>query len=76
MSEQEKLEKIILATEFQSLPDFHAYLKIANYGLTRMKMPQKFLPLISKEYLPRDFGLQSMLFGQTNKTERKSQNAG
>jgi type IV secretory pathway TraG/TraD family ATPase VirD4 len=76
MSEQEKLEKIILATEFQSLSDFHAYLKIANYGLTKIKMPQKFLPLVSEEFIPRDFGLQSMLFGQTNKTERKSQNAG
>jgi hypothetical protein len=41
-----------------------------------MKMPQKFLPLVSEEFIPRDFGLQSMLFGQTKKTERKSQNAG
>lgn len=62
MSEQEKLERIILSTEFQSLPDFHAYLKIANYGLTKMKMPQKFLPLVSKEFVQRDFGLQSILF--------------
>lgn len=65
MSEQEKLEKIILSTEFQSLPDFEAYLKIANYGLTRMKTPHKFLPLVSQEFVPRDFGLQSMLFEKT-----------
>jgi type IV secretory pathway TraG/TraD family ATPase VirD4 len=62
MSEQEKLEKIILPTEFQSLPDFHSYLKIANYGLTRMKTPQQFLPLISEEFAPRDFDLQSILW--------------
>ena len=62
MSEQEKLEKIILSTEFQSLPDFHAYLKIANYGLTRMKTPQKFLPLTGKEFDPRNFDLESMLY--------------
>ncbi len=62
MSEQEKLEKIILSTEFQSLPDFHAYLKIANYGLTRMKTPQKFLPLTGKEFAPRNFKLESMLY--------------
>jgi type IV secretory pathway TraG/TraD family ATPase VirD4 len=61
MSEQEKLEKIVLATEFQSLADFHAYLKIANYGLTRMKTPRKFLPKIAEEFVARDFGLQSML---------------
>jgi len=61
MSEQEKLEKIVLATEFQSLADFHSYLKIANYGLTRMKTPRKFLPKIAEEFVARDFGLQSML---------------
>ena len=58
MSEQEKLEKIILSTEFQSLPNFEAYLKIANYGLTRMKMPQKFLPWSARNLLPRNFGLE------------------
>lgn len=61
MSEQEKLEKIILATEFQSLQDFHAFLKIANYGLTRITLERKFLPVIADEFVPRDFGLQSML---------------
>ncbi len=61
MSEQEKLEKIILPTEFQSLPDFHTYLKIANYGLTMMKTRRQFLKLVTDEFKPRDFGLQSML---------------
>ncbi len=61
MSEQEKLEKIVLSTEIQNLPNFEAYLKIANYGLTRMKMPQKFLPLVCKEFLPKDFNLEQML---------------
>ncbi len=60
MSEQEKLEKIILATEFQSLPDFQAYLKIANYGLTKMKTPRKFLPSPNKDFEPRNFGLKDM----------------
>jgi hypothetical protein len=65
MSEQEKLEKIILPAEFQSLPVFHDYLKIANYGLTRMKMPQKFPPLKNEKFASRDFGLQSMLCDNT-----------
>ncbi|HYK92074.1 MAG TPA: type IV secretion system DNA-binding domain-containing protein, partial [Acidobacteriota bacterium] len=56
MREQEKLEKIILPTEFQNLQDFDAYLKIANYGLTRMKTPREFLPKIDEEFVPRDFG--------------------
>ncbi len=61
ISEQEKLEKIILPTQFQALKDFHAYLKIANYGVTTMKTPRKFLPTITDEFLPRDFDLQQLL---------------
>ena len=58
---QEKLEKIILPTEFQNLKDFQTFLKIANYGITRMETPRKFLPTVAPEFLPRDFGLEQML---------------
>lgn len=61
LSEQEKLEKIILPTEFQSLPDFHTYLKIANYGVTHMKTKRKFLKTKSKEFAQRNFALSDML---------------
>jgi hypothetical protein len=61
ISEQEKLEKIILPTQFQALKDFHAYLKIANYGITAMQTPPKFLPAITDEFVPRDFDLQQLL---------------
>lgn len=61
ISEQEKLEKIILPTQFQDLKDFHTYLKIANHGITAMKTQRKFLPLITDEFVPRDFDLQQLL---------------
>ena len=61
ISEQEKLEKIILPTQFQALHDFHTYLKIANYGITAMETPQEFSPAITDEFLPRDFDLQQLL---------------
>ncbi|MCI0623920.1 MAG: type IV secretion system DNA-binding domain-containing protein [Acidobacteria bacterium] len=61
ISEQEKLEKIILPTQFQDLKDFHAYLKIANYGVTTMQTSRKFLPAITDEFVPRDFDLQQLL---------------
>ncbi len=61
MSEQEKLERIVLPTEIQNLPDFHSYLKIANFGLTRMVTEKRILPQLAKEYDRRDFGLMSML---------------
>jgi type IV secretory pathway TraG/TraD family ATPase VirD4 len=61
ISEQEKLEKIILPTQFQGLKDFQTYVKIANYGITAMKTPRTFLPPITDEFLPRDFDLQQLL---------------
>ncbi len=61
MSEQEKLERIVLPTEIQNLPDFHSYLKIANFGLTRMITEKRILPQLSQEYDRRDFGLKSMI---------------
>jgi len=61
ISDQEKLEKIILPTEFQNLKDFQTFLKIANYGITRMETPRRFLPAVAPEFLPRDFGLEQML---------------
>jgi len=61
ISEQEKLEKIILPTQFQALNDFHAYLKIANYGITALETPRDFLPAVTDEFVPRDFDLQQLL---------------
>jgi type IV secretory pathway TraG/TraD family ATPase VirD4 len=61
ISEQEKLEKIILATQFQGLKDFQTYVKIANYGITAMKTPRKFILPITDEFVPRDFDLQRLL---------------
>jgi len=61
LSEQEKLEKVILPTEFQSLPDFHTYLKIANYGVVRMETTKEFLESKAKEFDQRDFSLDAML---------------
>jgi type IV secretory pathway TraG/TraD family ATPase VirD4 len=61
LGEQEKLEKIVLPTEFQSLPDFHTYLKIANFGISRMETQRKFMETKTKEFIPRNFALEEML---------------
>jgi len=58
LGEQEKVEEIVLPTEFQNLPNFHTYLKIANYGVTRMETKPEYLPDISEEFIPRDFRLK------------------
>src|SRR5207245_4616188 len=56
MSEQEKLEKIILPTEIVNLRDFHTYLKIANYGLTRMSTRGNLLCTLHADLIQRDVG--------------------
>jgi hypothetical protein len=61
MSDQEKLEKVILPTEFQNLRDFHAYIKIANYGLAKVITARRYLSPIQPEFLKRDFRLEDML---------------
>jgi len=61
LGEQEKLEKVVLPTEFQTLPDFHSYLKIANYGMAKMETRKKFLPTVAEEFAQREFPLETML---------------
>ena len=58
MGEQEKVEEIVLPTEFQNLPNFHTYLKIANFGVTKMKTKKEFLKTLQPEFIPRDFKLE------------------
>jgi type IV secretory pathway TraG/TraD family ATPase VirD4 len=58
LGEQEKVEEIVLPTEFQNLPNFHSYLKIANFGVTKMKTKKVFLPTPQPEFVQRDFKLK------------------
>jgi len=61
ISDQERLEKVILPTEFQNLPDFYTYLKIANHGITRMETPRNCLQLITPEFIPSRFEFSQVL---------------
>jgi type IV secretory pathway TraG/TraD family ATPase VirD4 len=58
LGEQEKVEEIVLSTEFQTLPNFHSYLKIANYGVTKMETKKEFLETPQPEFIQRDFNLE------------------
>jgi hypothetical protein len=42
ISDQEKTEQLFLATEFQNLADFEAVIKISNFGVSKIKVPQIF----------------------------------
>jgi len=64
---QDKTEKVILPTEFQTLPNFDAFFKISNYGISRMTVPHRekdFLPEIAPHFIKRDFHLEDLLADQ------------
>ena len=61
LSEQEKLEKVVLPTEFQSLPDFHTFLKIANYGTAYMETQKAFMETKTPEFVIRDFSIEEIV---------------
>lgn len=55
ISEQEKIERLILPTEFQSLPDLHAIINIAGYGVSSIAIPPLFYKEQYPSFLMRDF---------------------
>jgi type IV secretory pathway TraG/TraD family ATPase VirD4 len=61
LGEQEKLEKVVLPTEFQNLPDFHTFLKIANYGTARMETKKEFMTAKAPEFVIRDFSIEEIV---------------
>ena len=42
ISDQDKIEKVILQSQFQDLKDFQAYIKLGKIGITKFKIPVKF----------------------------------
>jgi len=58
LSEQEKTEKVILATEFQSLQDFEVFLKLATFGITKTMIEKDFKDDKHPYFLPKDYNLQ------------------
>ncbi|HOJ77060.1 MAG TPA: type IV secretion system DNA-binding domain-containing protein [Bacillota bacterium] len=57
ISEQEKTERLILATEFQSLPNLEAILRISNFGVSRIKIPKIFYPTHTDYFIMKKFNI-------------------
>jgi type IV secretory pathway TraG/TraD family ATPase VirD4 len=55
VSEQEKTERLILPTEFQTLPDLYAFINIAGYGVSRIEIPAVFYRERHPNFVMRDF---------------------
>ena len=55
ISDQEKTERVFLATEFQNLADFEAVIKIANFGVSKIKIPKIFFRSRAPHFVMRRF---------------------
>lgn len=55
MSEHEKTERLILPTQLQLLPDLHAVLSVAGYGVSEITIPQVFYEKQNPPFVERDF---------------------
>jgi len=55
ISEQDKTERLILPTEFQSLPDLQAVVNIAGFGISKINIPALFYREQHPNFVMRDF---------------------
>lgn len=55
ISEQDKIERLILPSEFQNLEEFEAIIKVSNYGISQMTVPKYFYPRVNPYFIMRDF---------------------
>jgi hypothetical protein len=55
ISDQEKTERVFLATEFQNLADFEAVIKISNFGVSKIKIPKLFFASRAPHFVMRSF---------------------
>lgn len=61
LSEHEKTERLFLPTELHLMPDLHAILSVAGYGVSEIKIPQIFyekrnLPFVERKFT--DFSME------------------
>jgi len=57
-NEQEKLERIMIPSELQSLKDFQAILRVANYGLAKTKILRIYYDKVNDHFIMKDFALK------------------
>ena len=60
-AEQEKTERLLLPTEFQSLPKFHAIINMTGYGVSKIIIPhgeQDFFPNRYPHFVLREFAAE------------------
>lgn len=70
-SEQEKMERLIIPTEFQEQNDLEAIINIANFGIAHITIPPIFYKERYQNFIMRTF-LES--YGAENKKDTESEN--
>lgn len=75
ISDQEKMKKLILPTEFQELPDLHAIISISNFGVSKLRVPAIFYQERYPNFVPRELDESVFIddnFGDGFESERRS----
>ena len=54
-AEQEKTERLVIPTEFQTLPDLTAIVNIANFGVSKIEVPRIFYKKRYEGFIMKDF---------------------
>ena len=65
IADQEKIERLFLPTELQNLPDFAAVLKISNFGVSQITIPQNFCDIRVPHFVMRQFETSKIINDKT-----------
>ena len=65
ISDQEKIERLFLPTELQNLADFEAVLKISNFGVSQITVPQIFFNSQAPHFVMRQFETPNIIYDKT-----------
>ncbi len=53
INDQDKIEKLMLPSEFMHMPVFHAIAKLSGHGITELQIPRRFLPSRHTHFLDK-----------------------
>lgn len=69
-NDQEKIERLIMPVEFQSLLDLEAIVNIAGYGVAKINVPKIFFKETNESFIMRDFkSVELMEIGRSDINE-------
>jgi phospholipid N-methyltransferase len=54
INDQDKIEKLMLPSEFMHIPDFRAIVKFSAYGVSEVEIPREFYEVRREHFVDRN----------------------